>query len=103
MTPLFAIDNIYWHFPILLVVFSLVYSASRHDRWDLILLESLGWGFRIGSFLVGVGLVLYVASSMPRKWPYMLGLALVVAAVYYLFSFRKKPTPSDAATSEQAK
>ena len=34
--------SIYWHLPILLVVFSLVYSATRHDRWDRILREALG-------------------------------------------------------------
>lgn len=55
--------SIYWHLPILLVVFSLVYSATRHDRWDRILREALGWGTRIGLFLVMVGLVLYVLST----------------------------------------
>ena len=29
--------SIYWHLPVLLVAFSLVYSATRHDRWDRIL------------------------------------------------------------------
>ena len=55
--------SIYWHLPILLVVFSLVYSATRHDRWDRILRESVGWGTRIGFFLVMVGVVLYVLST----------------------------------------
>lgn len=55
--------SIYWHLPILLVVFSLVYSATRHDRWDRILREALGWGTRIGLFLVMVGLVLYLLST----------------------------------------
>ena len=55
--------SIYWHLPILLVVFSLVYSATRHDRWDRILREALGWGTRIGLFLVAVGLVLYALST----------------------------------------
>jgi hypothetical protein len=26
--------SIYWDLPVLLVVVSLVYSATRHDRWD---------------------------------------------------------------------
>jgi hypothetical protein len=56
--------SIYWHLPILLVVFSLVYSATRHDRWDRILREAVGWGSRIGLFLVMVGVVLYVLSTL---------------------------------------
>lgn len=55
--------SIYWHLPILLVVFSLVYSATRHDRWDRILREAVGWGSRIGFFLVAVGVVLYLLST----------------------------------------
>ena len=42
MTPLLA-ASIYWDFPILLVVVSLVYSATRHDRWDRILKEAVRW------------------------------------------------------------
>jgi hypothetical protein len=55
--------SIYWDLPILLVVVSLVYSATRHDRRDRILKESLGWGFRIASFLAGIGVLLYFAST----------------------------------------
>lgn len=63
MMPLFA-ASIYWDLPVLLVVFSLVYSATRHDRWDRIFREALGWGMRVGGFLLGVGVVLYVLSSL---------------------------------------
>lgn len=59
---LFA-ESIYWHFPILLVVVSLVYAATRHDRWDRILNEAVGWGVRIGGFLVTIGVVLYGLST----------------------------------------
>ena len=59
---LFAV-SIYWDLPILLVVVSLVYSATRHDRWDRILKEALGWGFRIASFLALIGVGLYIAST----------------------------------------
>jgi len=59
---LFAI-SIYWHLPIVLVVVSLVYSATRHDRWDRILREALGWGFRIASFLALIGVGLYILST----------------------------------------
>jgi Na+/phosphate symporter len=74
--------SIYWDLPVLLVVVSLVYSATRHDRWDRILRVALGWGLRVGGFLLVVGVVLYVASSYPDYWPYLLGAAIVLAAVY---------------------
>lgn len=63
MSPLFAV-SIYWDLPVLLVIFSLVYSATRHDRWDRILREAFGWGLRVGGFLLGVGVLLYVLSSL---------------------------------------
>ena len=57
MTPLFA-ASIYWDLPVLLVVFSLVYSATRHDRWDRILHEAGRWMLRMALFLVGIMLIL---------------------------------------------
>lgn len=59
---LFAL-SIYWDLPVLLVVVSLVYSATRHDRWDRILIEAAGWGVRIAGFLAMIGVVLYVLST----------------------------------------
>jgi len=82
VTPVFASASIYWDLPVLLVVFSLVYSATRHDRWDRILREALGWGLRVGGFLLVVGVALYVASSYPDYWPYLLGAAVVLTAAY---------------------
>ncbi|HET6573735.1 MAG TPA: hypothetical protein VFG68_09055 [Fimbriiglobus sp.] len=82
MTPLFASVSIYWDLPVLLVTFSLVYSATRHDRWDRILREAVGWGVRVGGFLLVVGVALYVASSFPDYWPYLLGAAVLLAAAY---------------------
>ena len=55
--------SIYWHLPVLLVVVSLVYSGTRHDRGDRILKEALGWGARIGGFLAAIGVGLYALSS----------------------------------------
>jgi hypothetical protein len=63
MTALFA-ASIYWELPILLVVVSLVYSATRYDRWDLIWREALRWGLRMTAFLGGIGIVLYAVSSL---------------------------------------
>jgi uncharacterized membrane protein YjfL (UPF0719 family) len=95
VTPLFAAASIYWDLPVLLVVFSLVYSATRHDRWDRILREALGWGVRVGGFLLAVGVGLYVASSYPDYWPYLLGAAILLAVVYTAASTllnRRRPT-----------
>lgn len=50
--------SIYWHLPILIVVISLVYSATRFEPWKLILRESLRWMLRMSIFLVAVALVL---------------------------------------------
>lgn len=52
--------NIYWHLPILIVLISLVYSATRFDQWDAILHEAFRWGLRLFSFLAGVVAALFV-------------------------------------------
>lgn len=59
---LFAV-SIYWDLPVLLVVVSLVYSATRHDRWDRIFREALRWGTQIAGFLAMVGVGLYLLST----------------------------------------
>ncbi|HXD87810.1 MAG TPA: hypothetical protein VN641_15050 [Urbifossiella sp.] len=59
---LFAL-SIYWDLPVLLVVVSLVYAATRHDRWDKIFREGFGWGIRIAGFLFAIGVVLYALST----------------------------------------
>jgi drug/metabolite transporter (DMT)-like permease len=82
VTPLFA-ASIYWDLPVLLVVFSLVYSATRHDRWDRILHEALGWGGRVGGFLLVVGVVLYVASSNPDRWKQLAAAGGALAVAYF--------------------
>jgi hypothetical protein len=80
--------SIYWDLPILLIAFSLVYSATRHDRWDRILTEALGWGLRVGGFLLTVGVVLFIASSYPDHWPYLAAVGGVGLAIYWWVSHR---------------
>lgn len=63
MTPLLFAASIYLDLPVLLVIVSLVYAATRHDRWDIILREAFGWGLRITLFLCGIAAVLYVLST----------------------------------------
>jgi hypothetical protein len=55
-----GIALIYWHFPVLLVVISLVYSAARYETWPAILREACRWGARMAFFLFVVGAVLYL-------------------------------------------
>jgi hypothetical protein len=60
-TSLWA-TNIYWHLPLLIVVISLVYSATRYDHWENIFREAVRWGLRMTAFLAGIAVVLYILS-----------------------------------------
>jgi len=103
--PLFA-STIYWHLPILLLVVSFVYSATRHDRWDRILKEAIGWIVRMTSFLGGLGLLLYVLSSQPKLWPYAVGLIAIGTVIYYAFTsnlLREKKVPQPTENPPQPK
>lgn len=99
LTPLFAI-SIYWHLPVLLLVVSFVYSATRHDRWDRIFKEAGGWILRMSGFLGGLGMLLYLLSTYPRLWPYAAGLIGTGMVIYYALGsswFRKKVGLTQAA------
>lgn len=87
LAPLLAV-SVYWHLPILLITFCLVYSATRHDRWDRIGLEALGWLGRIGSFLLLVGVGLFVASSYPDHWLIWASVAAVGFVTYWYWTGR---------------
>ncbi len=54
--------NLFWHLPILVVVISLVYSATRYDSWGAIFLEAFRWGLRMTAFLGGIWLALYLLN-----------------------------------------
>ena len=56
--------SIYWHLPFMLLVISLVYSATRHEQWDDILIEAFRWGIRMFGFMLLVGIVLFVLSFL---------------------------------------
>jgi hypothetical protein len=54
--PLFAQANpahlpFYWHLPLLIVLVSLVYSATRFDQWSAIFHEAARWGLRLTAFI----------------------------------------------------
>ena len=50
--------NMYVQLPILIVIISLVYSATRFERWKSIFIEAFRWGLRMLVFLVTIALVL---------------------------------------------
>jgi len=58
-------DGIYLRdLPLLLLLISLVYSATRFDRWGPILREAFRWGLRLAAFLVAIGVVLYLVNRL---------------------------------------
>jgi len=54
--------SIYWQLPILIVVISLVYSATRYDHWRAIVHEAVRWGRNMIVFLGVIALVLYALA-----------------------------------------
>ena len=83
-----AAATIYWHLPILLVVVSLVYSATRHDRWRMILSEAARWGVRMAFFLGAIAIGLYNLHEFPEYGLWIdLILGLIVAAFFALYSY----------------
>lgn len=56
-------DNIYLSdLPLLIVIISLVYSATRFDQWAAIFREAFRWGLRLTAFLGAIVLVLWVVN-----------------------------------------
>jgi hypothetical protein len=54
---IYAID-----LPLLIVLTSLVYSATRFDTWSAILRESGRWVLRLAGFIFAVTAVLYLVA-----------------------------------------
>lgn len=54
------VPSFYLHLPILIVVISLVYSATRFEYWDNILLEAFRWARNMLTFLCGIGVALFI-------------------------------------------
>jgi hypothetical protein len=54
----------FFDLPLMVVLISLVYSATRYDRWPAILREALRWGARLVGFLVGIAVLLYVVNRI---------------------------------------
>jgi hypothetical protein len=58
-----AVVPYYWHLPILIVIVSLVYSATRFDEWGPIVREAFRWGLRLTGFLLVIVIALYVVAT----------------------------------------
>ncbi len=54
--------SIYWQLPLLVLVISLVYSATRFDHWDDILMETYRWGRNMVFFMACITVAVYVLS-----------------------------------------
>jgi hypothetical protein len=93
MIPLIA-ESIYWHFPILLVTVSLVYSATRYENWPDILREALQWGARMAFFLISIGVALALIPMLP--WWLSVGIGGVVALVMVVSTFRAGPAAGES-------
>jgi hypothetical protein len=64
MSPLLA-HNIYLvDLPLLIVLTSLVYSATRYEHWTSILYEAVRWGLRLALFMLAIVAVLFVADRL---------------------------------------
>ncbi len=50
--------------PLLIVLTSLVYSATRYERWPAILYESVRWGLRLAVFLLVILLLLLLVGRL---------------------------------------
>jgi hypothetical protein len=49
--------------PLMVVLISLVYSATRFDEWPAILREALRWGVRLLAFLGAITLALFLVNQ----------------------------------------
>lgn len=73
----FAQLSLLLELPLLIVLISLVYSATRFDDWNAILRETLRWVLRMGLFLVGIVLVLCGIALEEAAFPLRVALAAV--------------------------
>jgi hypothetical protein len=64
MFAILLASSIYWHLPIMLVLVSLVYSATRYDEWDLIFHHAVRGAIYIIVFMGTVFVVLWSLSSL---------------------------------------
>ena len=64
LLPVLAYNVYTVDLPLLIVLISLVYSATRFDQWGPILREAFRWGLRLVAFLAAICVVLWVVSRL---------------------------------------
>jgi hypothetical protein len=85
MAEVLRAHNIYvFDLPLLVVLISLVYSATRYDHWPAILNEAFRWGLRLVGFLGLITVILYLVNSFNIVVFLILVGALVLGSVVYL-------------------
>jgi hypothetical protein len=86
-SPVLLTHSIYWELPVLIVLVSLVYSATRFDRWDYIFREAFRWGMRMALFLIGIVLILsgMALDGMPMSTRVIISGVGIVLEVSLLF------------------
>jgi hypothetical protein len=63
MAPPLAALSIYVHLPVVIVLISLIYSATRYEQWGAIFQEAGRWAVRMFVFLIGVAIILYLLAA----------------------------------------
>ncbi len=85
MPQLLFPHNIYvFDLPLLVVLISLVYSATRYDDWSDILLEAVRWGIRLVGFLATITVELYLVNSYSLSVFVVANALLAVGALLYV-------------------
>jgi integral membrane sensor domain MASE1 len=84
--------NIYLiELPLLIVLISLVYSATRFEEWGAILYEAVRWGLRLVLFLIAIGIVLYILHHFNSVVLALLA-SLVLVACFIALNVRQRAT-----------
>ncbi len=79
--------NIYWlDLPLLIVLVSLVYSATRSDEWGVIWREAFRWMLRLTAFLGTIGLVLFLINWLGATGVTIVASVGIVVVVMILMS-----------------
>ncbi len=56
--------QLYLHLPLLIVLVSLVYGATRYDEPKPMLREAFRWGLRLIGFLAAVLVILFLVATI---------------------------------------
>jgi uncharacterized membrane protein YfcA len=96
-----AVINWNLDLPILVVVISLVYSATRHENWRFIIQHALLWMLYITTFLgVTCGILYLVAIDIPAYW--FVPILLVIGYMFFATGRPKKKRSHEGAATRSS-